>query len=478
MRTEISWLKTATQLELLDKIRDQLDPSLVDFFDASLARLEIKLAVARSEIETLTDCDSSKIALNRISFNLPKLRKAHYSVFEEHIRSTVSELAEWQSTFDPSWLFLFRSTSEKIDTALTQQLRSPMNAPILDDIKAIRAAIRHIEENDASEAPVFKEESLISLGRTPLPDSSLEVTTTRISAQNILLDTTTYPSEADADDVMGQVRDLARILMHGEPSTLGLLKCLGVLKIEVAAAAARQYQLMYMVPRNMGQPATLRHLLLNTSPSLDAKFSLARAMARGVASVHAAGFVHKNIRPETVLALHEEGVSLPTTFLVGFERFRAAKSITTLTGDMIWHRNLYRHPMRQGRHPDEMYQMQHDIYSLGVCLLELGLWHSFVLQTDPPKTGPLLEISAELTLNNKRQAALNIKSKLITLATEKLPELMGLMYTEVVLSCLTCLNSDATNRFANDRDLRDRDGILVGVAFIEKIFKTLTSIQF
>ena len=477
LRTERSWLKTTTQLELLERIKDDLDPRLVDSFDASLTRLEIKLRFARSEIETLTDSDSSKMTLDRITLSMTKSKKARYSVFEEHIRRTVSELAQWQSEFDPSWLFLIRSTSEKIDTALAQQLQSPVKTPILDDIKAIRAILRDIEEYQEGEAPVFQDESFISPRRTSLPDSSLEATTTANSARNILLDTTTYPSQVDADDVMGQVRDLARILMHGEPSTLGLLRSLGVHKINVNAAAAQQYQFIYVVPPNMDQPATLRHLLLEASPSLDAKFCLARAMARGVASVHAAGFVHKNIRPETVLTLHEKGDSLPTAFLVGFERFRAAKTVTTLTGDMIWHRNLYRHPMRQGRHPDEMYQMQHDIYSLGVCLLELGLWHSFVLQHDPPRTGPLLEISTELTLKNKRQTALNIKKKLVLLATQELPQLMGLVYTEVVVSCLTCLDSDATNMFANDNTLRDQDGILVGVAFIDKIFKRLISIH-
>lgn len=480
LRVERSWLKTATQLELLDKIREELDPRLLDSFDASLARLETRLRFARSEIETFTLNDSSKMTLSKISFNLSKLNRARYSVFEEYIRRTVSELAEWQSEFDPSWLFLIRLTSEKIDTALTQQIQSPVQAPILDDIRAIRAVLRDIENFPENQALVFKDESLISPGRTSLPNSSLEAATTSISAQNVLLDTTAYPSTIDAEDMMGQVCDLARILMHGEPSTLGLLRCLGVLKTKVAAAEPQQYQLIYLLPPNMIQPATLRQLLLNPTPSLDAKFCHARAIARGVASVHAAGFVHKNIRPETVLSLHEKGDdSLPTAFLVGFERFRTAKfARTTLTGDMIWHRNLYRHPMRQGRHPDEMYQMQHDIYSLGVCLLELGLWHSFVLQPDPPVTGSLLDISAELVLNNKRQAALDIKRKLITLATEKLPELMGLMYTEVVISCLTCLDPKATNKFfVSDANLRDQDGILVGVAFIEQIFRKLLSVH-
>lgn len=419
------------------------------------------------------------MTLNRISFNLTKLRKARYSMFEEHIRRTVSELAEWQSEFDPSWLFLIRLTSEKIDTALTQQLRSPAKVPILDDTRGIRAVIRDIEKIPEDQALVFKDGSLISPGRTSLSNSSLEATTMSTSAQNIFLDTTTYTSTIEVEDMMGQVFGLVRILMHGEPSTLGLLRCLRMLKIKVDAAASQQCQLIYFLPPNMSQPATLRQLLSKASPSLNVKFHLAKAIARGVASVHAAGFVHKDIRPETVLTLHRTGDSLPTAFLVGFERFRTAKfARTTLTRDMIWHRNLYRHFVQQGRHPEKMYQMQHDIYSLGVCLLELGLWHCFVLQIDPPMTGPLLEISTELTLNNKRRAALDTKRKFITLATEKLPELMGLTYTEVVISCLTCLDSKATNKFASDdADLIDQDGILVGFAFIEQIFRKLLSIH-
>ena len=73
LRTERSWLKTTTQLELLERIKDELEPRLVDSFDSSLTRPEIKLRFARSEIETPTDSDSSKMTLDRISFSLTKL---------------------------------------------------------------------------------------------------------------------------------------------------------------------------------------------------------------------------------------------------------------------------------------------------------------------------------------------------------------------------------------------------------------------
>ncbi|CAG8970828.1 hypothetical protein HYALB_00001616 [Hymenoscyphus albidus] len=47
-------------------------------------------------------------------------------------------------------------------------------------------------------------------------------------------------------------------------------------------------------------------------------------------------------------------------------------------GDETIERNLYRHPSRQGAIPADEFIMQHDIYNLGVCLLEIGLWESFV----------------------------------------------------------------------------------------------------
>ena len=478
LQTEGSWLRTVTQLELLNKIRDDLNPRLVEFFDASLFRLETKLRAARSEISILTNSDSSNLTLTHLALRLPRSRKARYSAFEDHIRRTVSELVKWQAEFDPSWLFLIRLGSSKLDPALAEKEQSAVSkSRVLADVKTIRAVLRDIEDSHDSNLSVFKDVSLLSSDRASLPDSSLEETTTSTSASPVLVDTTTYPPESDAGDVTRHVRDLARILMHAQPFTLGLLQCLGVLKLETNKKSPQQYQLIYAIPQDMNQPAVLRHLLHKASPSLDTKFFLAGAMARGVASVHAAGFVHKNIRPETILTFHENGDSNLTAFLVGFELFRSAESRTTLTGDMIWHRNLYRHPMRQGRHPEEVYQMQHDIYSLGVCLLELGLWHSFIVEADPPKTGCLLDISKDLAQNNKRQAALDIKKKFVAMATERLPSLMGQTYTKVVLSCLTCLDSNATNMFADDKDLRDEDGILVGVAFIDRVLSRLLSIQ-
>lgn len=93
-------------------------------------------------------------------------------------------------------------------------------------------------------------------------------------------------------------------------------------------------------------------------------------------------------------------------YLIGFEQLRPSSSHSALFADTVWHRNLYRHPNRQSLRPQEYYKMQHGIYSLGVCLLEVGLWKSFVVLSGELQElcpSALLDICPELGLKNKQQ---------------------------------------------------------------------------
>lgn len=43
-----------------------------------------------------------------------------------------------------------------------------------------------------------------------------------------------------------------------------------------------------------------------------------------------------------------------------------------------WFKDIYRHPDQQGANIKTQHNMGHDIYSLGVCLIEIALWETFV----------------------------------------------------------------------------------------------------
>lgn len=147
-------------------------------------------------------------------------------------------------------------------------------------------------------------------------------------------------------------------------------------------------------------------------------------------------------------------------------------------GDCVWEKDLYRHPRRQGLKPEEDYTMQHDIYSLGVCLLEIGLWETFVMYDEKgskPTPSPVLSILNDPESDEVKKASL-VKAVLVDFAKERLPRRMGDKYTEIVVTCLTCLDYGNTD-FGDDSEFEDEDGVLIGVRYIDKILLKLNDIS-
>jgi hypothetical protein len=191
-------------------------------------------------------------------------------------------------------------------------------------------------------------------------------------------------------------------------------------------------------------------------------------------SVHSVGFVHKNIRPETIMVLESKDNETRWPFLIGFENFRPEGGRSDLRGDDLWEENLYRHPTRQGILPEVDYQMQHDIYSFGVCLLEIGMGLSFVIwPTSDEKSShhPTLASTLNSTAKEKRNRAFELKTFLVNFAQEQLPSRMGKKYAEIVTMCLTCLDKSG-NTFGNESEFQDEDGIQIGVRYIQKVEST------
>lgn len=220
--------------------------------------------------------------------------------------------------------------------------------------------------------------------------------------------------------------------------------------------------------RTTEKPRTLRSCLVDRIPhTLTERVELAKQLARSVNYVHTLDFVHKNIRPENMIGFGD--TKLGTFFLIGFEQIRSADSMSYFRSDVDWEKNLYRHPERQGLQPGERYCMQHDMHSLGVCLLEIGIWESFVLYPKRgtnayPNTG-MLQLSVQ---ELQKKTPNGIKRLLVDLAKRELPGKMGEVYAEVMINCLTCLDDD-NDDFGDEREFDDEDGVAVGVRYIEKV---------
>ncbi|ETS78915.1 hypothetical protein PFICI_08768 [Pestalotiopsis fici W106-1] len=535
---ESCWDRTRRQVDFMLHIESAIDDELLRILDGLLGQLCISLTDAKNKLETVTKRES----LSRpgfLSFR-SKAKNASWVWKKEAIDDIIAELEAWQRRFDPSWFLLMRITSPTIDSELLSARKKGLglegsviasNNPL-----ALAAGLRNVLSPDLSKfKSLFLPESPMEWCDIPYTGIKLARRTSGSDNKWYVIDRIDVRSGAKVRDVMRDVRVLSARLSKSDPLVFGLLSCKGVIGIPRSntppeptkcfesqqtsslplrsrsprldmsgdhslhkpSASQHDYscfQIVLRVPHGMNQLQSLRQILLASGeePSLSRKVRIARELAKAVSYVHTFAFVHKNIRPESILCFEDAKSSQSHAFLAGFDAFRASDAGTMMAGDLSWEKNVYRHPLRQGEDPTETFNMQHDIYSLGVCLLEIGLWESFVeYDCERPDRGPYLAkfgktyhrfraYSKSKTPNNHAikassflDLAFSLKDFLVNEASTKLAPRVGDRYMRVVVSCLTCLDEDNLNPGEPGDDTED----LVAIRFIGTILKDLDDIR-
>lgn len=170
---------------------------------------------------------------------------------------------------------------------------------------------------------------------------------------------------------------------------------------------------------------------------LEQKFALAIDLCQAVLNIHICGWVHKSIRSSNIiLGPSNTDVAQNASpgnfkryipYLKGFEfsRPHQGKSSGRTATDLI--DNLYRHPARQGI-PTETFNKEHDLYAVGVVLLEIGLWRTVksIFKNKLDQAGQGGSFPSKET----------IRDQLVTLAQTRLPPAMGTKYSEAVQKCI------------------------------------------
>ena len=383
---------------------------------------------------------------------------------------------------DPSWFLLRRLSSAVIDLQLTTQ-KLPASSHVVLALRTKRDLLCVGTPQDPKQKGFKSKPGGFGYleSKNPIPFSSSKHLYEPCSGRNLIIDTFAASPLADPDALEENVRGLAQILASidlDEPRS-GLLSCVGVSEKTAVLEQPRKYEFAFAIPKPLQQPRSLRQLLITSNQTcpLDDRIELAKTLARSVLSLHTYRFVHKNIRPETIVVFQDDRTSSSVPFLIGFESFRPVDSKSYFFSDSCWEKNLYRHPKRQGTYPEDEYKMQHDVYSIGVCLLEIGIWSNFVEYEPDPSPSAILNIVDKLKMKEPKKRAFDIKEVLVKLAQTRLPGAMGHRYTDIVVSCLTCLDK-TDNAFGDEKDLMDEDGISVGVQFIEKVRYTYQLLVF
>ncbi|KAG0132826.1 kinase-like domain-containing protein [Tuber indicum] len=464
IRVENVWLHIAYQLATVQSSSEEVHQVLTDHIAELLNKLQFYLFTACKNLEKLKD---KKGRTKVIKFAL---------FLKGSLRKDVSVLERWRDMFNSTFYMLSVPKNPALDQILSMELqKSQPDGSAVAAVNAIRDVLA--DEPTKQLKSVWLDPVMMHLP-APIGYSGAQIildntTDTRYIMESI----TVVPGRRDYNQLDKDVTKLASVLResNGVP---GVLACKGVVRKQRSDGAPENFEFILEMPHGLDEsPECLRTILqrsTNEPHPLDERVFLAKQIAKAALSVHNLNFVHKNMRPENILVFPNPGKTLGIPFLVGFQMFRSADGITYRTGDESWSSNLYRHPSRQGTLPDNAYRMQHDIYSLGVILLEIGLWSPFVNEEGEPAAA-LSQIMHILQDKDQRTRATRIKKVLMVMAYNYLPPRIGSKYTDIVISCLTCLDRDS--ELGSESEFLDDDGTLVGVRFTQQILGVLEEID-
>lgn len=415
-----------------------------------------------------------------------KFSKLKYAVYDARcIQDATKDLEAWYGRF-----------RARADTYLTYVVIRPSASTALVEpavspkVKAAPAILKQIRKDrrTAKVSPLLLQAST-DIEYTNVAYSPLFMPRDPSRAHEALLEYRTYEGvdRHSIDRTRALVRDIAEKLRDVDESSMGILQCQGFSDEPLHD----RFALHFTIPPGKQNPKSLRALLSdprNKDPrigkrhSLSDRIHLAQAVASAVLYVHCEKLVHKNIRPENILIFEPQPTTIhdseylrkqagPTAagphqypnaigepYLVGYDGSRFEKAETHWTEVDEWKKRIYFSPERQDVNKTRAkFSMKHDVYSLGVMLLEIGLWEDFA--------------NAERGYGKALKAAENTYELLMQL-TARLPIQMGDKYRDAVVSCLMELKEEEDRR-----DLDDEDGIVVGSAYMVQVMSKLEKIS-
>lgn len=179
---------------------------------------------------------------------------------------------------------------------------------------------------------------------------------------------------------------------------------------------------------------------------LDQRLKLAYKLAEAVFFLHTADFLHKNITSSSIVVFENSEESdesdgsdtsntdLANAYLMGFDLIRGAETRTTKEGAVkevdtsrsIWEFDTYQHADRQQGARSPKYVKVYDVYSLGVVLLEVGMWQ------------PLSTIAPDLDKKDPKDWS----TELSDIAIKSLKPRSGAKYSRLVSWCLALDGDD------------------------------------
>jgi hypothetical protein len=250
----------------------------------------------------------------------------------------------------------------------------------------------------------------------------------------VIIEKRMYSPNLPREKVLRNVKRLAKLLKGAHSSSF----CIADFEGFVDEPLKNSFGLVFRVSlKTLDGPLhmTLRDLYrLTKKTPLNYRLGIATALARAISNMHAVGWLHKSLSSANILFFSDPDPERNLTksfalqpsrpYLFGFFMSRPLAASSENNKEYRRKTQIYTHPRRWAS-PQETFYPMHDIYSLGVILLEIGLWKG-ASELDPTRQN--FEDA-----NDERQ----IQKDLIAVAQAELPHMMGKRYCNIVISCLS-----------------------------------------
>ncbi|MCJ1396049.1 hypothetical protein MMC18_008936 [Xylographa bjoerkii] len=357
----------------------------------------------------------------------------------EHLSASMSALAVSRSN----------SNVQKLELEPHIRIRELAQKPELDDKDY------NLEDMELIN-PIEQSQSLATISISQL----MILSTKKVQRQPVLAELKEYATnevEGEEKRTLSEVQDLMKrsMLASADQASLYTLPLKGYIRQKKSDGRSR-YAFIYDFPNSASEttPTSLHEMMSSSEPSarlsLPIRFAIARTITTTIGTLHADGWVHKSIRSHNFIFFPSSGTRSGFTqaYLVGFEysRLETAESEATWDDDAV--KNLYRHPERQGP-PLVTFTSRHDIYALGVVLLEIGLWRILsdiwedARDKQQKRTGKAPPLNRRLNVEYFSEAA-----------KHNLAHTMGEAYAKAVLKCLE-LRPDVHAQADEEHDATD-----------------------
>jgi serine/threonine protein kinase len=225
-------------------------------------------------------------------------------------------------------------------------------------------------------------------------------------------------------------------------SGLQVLECLGFFHDPESLSVALVYRIPHLKvpqqsPGTQVRPINLRDYIRSTydrkssRPFLGAIFRLAHTLANGILEYHTVSWFHKDISSFNIIFFpaSPSAEAMQSAFdmphIIGFNHSRQSKETAFTQGPFISPSSRHYVAPEYLGHRAPRYQWHYDYYSVGMVLLELGLWRCVSDWTTDPKW-------RKLGLSPQ-----DLRDKILQELVPRLGNAMGRAYCEAVLACLS-----------------------------------------